>query len=105
MIKIVSMIILIIFLAGCANTNISGSFVNEGEKTDMIKEELCYDSDDGDNIDIAGTVSIKLENGNILDYTDYCIDKSSLMEYFCEDYTYKSKTYKCRNACVNGACR
>jgi hypothetical protein len=105
MIKIISIILLIIVLAGCANTSISGSFVKEeAEKRDALKEKLCYDSDDGDNIDITGTVSIKAGD-SLFDYSDYCINKISLMEYFCEDDTYKSNTYKCRNSCVNGACR
>jgi hypothetical protein len=65
----------------------------------------CTDSDGGKNYYMRGTVS---DGGK--SYTDYCIDSSTLREYFCLPYTpgglggVAQEDYKCPNGCKDGAC-
>jgi len=65
----------------------------------------CTDSDGGKNYYLRGTVSDRGKS-----YTDYCIDSSTLREYFCLPYTpgglggVAQEDYRCPSGCKDGAC-
>jgi len=69
----------------------------------------CTDSDQGRNYYQKGTVR-EWGAGGTTSYTDYCIDSSTLKEYYCTDFTAgglggaAEEIYQCPYGCRNGAC-
>jgi len=60
----------------------------------------CYDSDNGTAYYTFGWVLDS--EGN---HTDECINYKMVKENICRNNSYYSFTYRCANACSNGACR
>jgi len=88
-----------------------GDGVCEGEETaencpeDCGTPDSCDDTDGGYVPGVQGTASGYLNEIWYSD-TDYCLDSSTLVEYYCVgDYEYNS-IGPCMNSttCVNGAC-
>jgi len=68
--------------------------------------DSCYDSDSGITVYVAGTVSGYI-GGTPYSYDDYCIDGSTLSEWYC-DWVYAAQTNTTCNGnysgCSSGAC-
>jgi len=73
------------------------------------EEITCEDPDGGLNYNVASTVLV-YENGvNTNGMPDYCYGESTSMagyvsEAYCDGTEIKTKSYKCPNECVDGAC-
>ncbi len=63
------------------------------EKIDE-NETICQESDFGLNVTIPGTC----DDGD--NYSDYCIDGSKLMEYYCSDNSCQGTEWQCNKKCV-----
>jgi len=77
--------------------------LDDDNKFDFVVEYQvqCTDTDGGKNYYEKGTVTDRYGEK----YTDYCIDKKNLMEYYCnEDGTSGSESYECPYKCEDGAC-
>ena len=59
----------------------------------------CTDSDGGWSIYVKGTCS-----GNNGQYTDFCVDATTLREFACDNNNCLSMNYLCTESCYNGAC-
>ncbi|OYT35124.1 MAG: hypothetical protein B6U87_00915 [Candidatus Aenigmarchaeota archaeon ex4484_52] len=69
----------------------------------------CDDKDKENNIYVKGIVTElrSIENAfpNITFYEDYCLDKNTLIQYYCINNTDSSfKSYNCINGCSDGVC-
>lgn len=62
---------------------------------------VCEDSDVGLNLNKQGTTVYGEEI-----FSDYCVDSSSVMEYYCQDNKLKSEVKNCgaNKECMSGAC-
>ena len=61
----------------------------------------CSDSDGGKNYNVLGTADYNYKN-----YTDFCLNNSRLLEYYCATNTsVRSVNYTCQYGCSNGACQ
>ena len=65
----------------------------------ITKEIICTDSDGGWSIYVKGTCS-----GNNGQYTDFCVDATTLREFACDNNNCLSMNYLCTESCYNGAC-
>jgi len=65
----------------------------------------CLDSDNGQDFNIAGTVSMN-SAGTVTNYTDKCNGNYDMVEYFCQNDTMASINHHCDNGerCQDGAC-
>ena len=76
--------------------SISGYVINEAERS-------CTETDELLDLFTQGTTSGNL--GTLTyDKTDRCLDSQKLMEYYCEDNSYRRLGYKCPNGCSSGTC-
>ncbi len=67
-------------------------------------QRTCEDSDGGINLFEKGTV-IRLVNGKEKTYTDACVNKNWVREYYCTKRDIKlSKFRRCENGCSDGKC-
>ncbi|MGB9719612.1 MAG: hypothetical protein ACPL06_03400 [Candidatus Anstonellales archaeon] len=68
----------------------------------------CSDSDKGKNTNTKGTITytIYYTNGEqkSSQYTDYCYDTRSVLEYFCIDSGFSSEVMQCAYGCRDGVC-
>ena len=60
---------------------------------------MCYETDDGYDIYHFGTVTD--DNGA---YDDFCLDGSTLLEYFCGEYGLDAMDAYCSKGCSSGKC-
>lgn len=67
--------------------------------------DSCNDTDGGIIISIQGMVS-GYESGSPYNYTDYCANTSTIIEYFCSGVYWNFYPLTCMNqtSCSNGAC-
>ncbi|VVC00125.1 Uncharacterised protein [uncultured archaeon] len=106
---ICAMVVLIIFLEGCAipSNPICGNNVCESPfesslncPSDCGETSMpCADTDNGLDYNTYGYV--QAPSGNIY---DICLDANKLWERYCDGNAAKSKEYICPNSCNNGAC-
>lgn len=71
-----------------------------------INITTCYDSDNGKNYYVKGTISLANESFNS-SKTDFCrnYNSSVLVEYYCYMFnSTSSENYNCPYGCRNGAC-
>ena len=71
---------------------------------DVLEEEkTCKDSDNGLNYYIKGDCSLSSgqSGGGV---SDYCIDKNTLKECYCEDNNLQPMEYDCQQGCQDGVC-
>ncbi len=100
---LIAIIVSGLILAGCAQTgtdSVTGTAVKSPELVESA-EDICFDSDDGINKDIAGKVTGML-NGQEFEFSDTCIRGHHVIEYYCEENTYKNQNFACQ--CTDGAC-
>ena len=67
-----------------------------------VTPDLCTDSDNGENINVYGSVSGNLD-GSAYIHNDYCIDDGNVMEYYCVGDNYNSQVKQCGNDGFIGA--
>ena len=106
----------VLFEAYCTPSAQYGSYYSEDYKCPngckdgaCIKlNNTCTDSDGGKNYYVVGSVTYSNNPGQPNDVssinTDYCLDKTNLVEQYCENNNYKSMNYQCPNGCSGGAC-
>ncbi|MBU0532780.1 hypothetical protein KKB44_04795 [Candidatus Micrarchaeota archaeon] len=89
----------------CENGVVSFQYVDclSGEECAIgaCQEAQCEDSDDGENADEQGTVTLGSVSG-----TDSCYDSDTVTEYYCDGNIIKNKTINCDSGyeCVDGEC-
>jgi len=59
----------------------------------------CTDTDNGKNYSVQGTVTSGGQN-----YADYCLNESTLKEYFCSNKAMSEENYICTYGCGAGRC-
>ena len=90
----------------CGDGVCEGGETSETCPEDCGEPDSCSDTDGGIDIFIQGIVS-GYQNGDPYSDTDYCIDNTTLKEYFCSGTMPLDTDYPCSvNAthCYNGAC-
>jgi len=75
---------------------ISGYVINEAERSCTETDELLDLFTQGTTIGNLGTLTYEK--------IDRCLDSQKLMEYYCEDNSYRRLGYKCPNGCYDGTC-
>ncbi|MEK6952334.1 MAG: putative metal-binding motif-containing protein [Nanoarchaeota archaeon] len=76
-----------------------------GCENSSCKIAQCIDSDNGKSYDAKGNTSGQTSFFNALNnYTDTCLNISSLREYYCENKFVKNEIYSCNYGCTNGKC-
>jgi hypothetical protein len=105
---------------GCRNKNDDdesncGDGVCEGEETpencpeDCMIPDSCSDTDGGFDIFLQGTVS-GYNLGNLYEHTDYCLNTTFLVEYYCFGDQYSYVHNNCDDTgnytmqCITGEC-
>jgi len=76
------------------------------QETTTTMPDSCTDTDGGRYIDTQGTVS-GYQGGNLYNYTDYCADGVTLIEYYCSNNSPYSEEYFCgyyNMLCSDGIC-
>jgi hypothetical protein len=65
----------------------------------------CFDTDDGQNLAVRGTVS-GFQSGHTYSLSDKCVSSSSLTEYYCQKDASQSISSLCPagTVCSSGAC-
>lgn len=69
-------------------------------------DKSCEDNDQG-SINLQGTVSVRGDDCNLRERTDYCIDDYRLKEYNCDStnsLNFQTMIVYCEEKCFNGAC-
>jgi len=83
---------------------VSGQYCNNGQ---CFWSDSCSDTDGGYVVDIFGNVTGYL-NQSYYDYGDYCIDSTTIMEYYCSGGYSDSLSSSCvgnsTTICSNGRC-
>ncbi len=101
-----------------SETNIVGksTFSEVSEKCSNIDcEALCFEQDNGNYPFVFGEIKARYAKDTNKDgcidecvsssFSDYCIDGSTLMEYFCDEKNLPStKISNCANGCIDGEC-
>jgi len=111
---LIIVLFLTVFIIGCSKkgTSVTGLATDAGQITEAKATPMvqrfsggCIDSDAGITKETAGKVSGVL-NGKEYVLYDRCI-AGFLIEYFCEDNTYKNQNFRCPSGteCLSGACR
>lgn len=71
-------------------------------------ENLCRDTDGGKQFALQGSVAYG-PKGAIEIFTDYCLNRQTVREYYCGDekksIVVKSEDFRCEEGCQEGACR
>jgi len=104
--KILFLALLVVFIAGCTVTK-TGTTKNMGIEGNSIKGKVvlsCTDNEEGINFGKKGTVTLTFEDGSTEDYTDYCIGKFSLLEYYCRGNELVEEGHRCQYSCYQGVC-
>lgn len=85
----------------CTDSKKCGTTINKPAESQICGGTVCYDTDNGKNYSVKGTVYI----GGI-SQTDYCYAYNPLWlgEYYC-DGSSKLEWKYCAKGCFNGACR
>ena len=84
---------------------VNGTYVcpincSNGACVTSINSTNCTDSDGGLNLNLQG--AINSSSGNIS--SDYCINDSVVLEYYCMNGMVNGMQYDCPYGCSNGAC-
>ncbi|MEM3127360.1 MAG: hypothetical protein QW331_04835, partial [Candidatus Woesearchaeota archaeon] len=64
----------------------------------------CEESDNGDNINLKGTILVRYSNGRTEYYEDRCQNNKFVFEYVCDNNPTLKKTRICPVKCEDGAC-
>ncbi|MDD5133770.1 MAG: hypothetical protein PHD81_01060 [Candidatus Nanoarchaeia archaeon] len=69
-------------------------------------DKSCKDTDQG-SINLKGTVSVRGDDCNLRERTDYCVDANRLKEYNCDStnsFNFQTMIVYCEEGCFDGAC-
>ena len=104
--KLLSAIILVLFIIACSPKEITGNAIKELEQDiePIIEEEqdTCTDTDSGIVKTTQGTIS-GTQGGKAFKKTDECI-AGLLIEYYCEGNMPVSENFRCKTDCKEGIC-
>lgn len=104
--KLMLMLFIVVFLAGCDSnqdlTSAGAAVVVQDSNVEEAIGAVCEDSDGGIVKDVYGEVSGTTLDGEDYDLEDRCIG-NILIEYYCEDDKFQSQNFRC-TACKGGAC-
>ncbi len=71
-------------------------------KLDSVR--LCYDTDNGIIKWVNGTVFGFYHNAQSFEFQDYCMNRSYLTEFYCENETPTFREFYCKNGCKDNHC-
>ena len=77
-------------------------YLGSSIKSNLLMSQ-CSDSDYGKNEFMYGSVRC-LKNGELLTFSDKCIDEYHLEEYYCQDGKLEKEIINCKNGCSGGVC-
>jgi hypothetical protein len=72
------------------------------EITTTVK--LCFDTDNGIIRWEAGSIFGFTDKAERYEFYDYCIDRTHVSEYYCENEEPRNETHPCSNGCVDSHC-
>ena len=85
---------------GCLGDCLNGACVDEFDEID------CSETDDDRDYDNQGTVTLSFDEEVIKEFTDECINRRKLKEYYCDNSEIKFIERSCGSSkdCIDGEC-